>query len=182
MSTNHGNPSQNAAADTPQTAPPTPEQIVEQLRALVAQIPALPTLTDLERRLVRNRGRMPEAEVLASVNVVGSSDRVSQAVGLPAPDVQQLVVDNVRWTSVESELKGALKAVADANLLRRQRSQIIAIQAYGIGQQLARDPENAEVVPHIQEMKRLKALRRRKSTAGTTASNPNGSNDPTPKQ
>jgi len=182
MSTNHGTPSQNAAADTPQTAPPTPEQIVEQLRALVAQIPSLPTLTDSERKLIRNRGRLPEAEVLASVNVVGSSDRVSQAVGLPAPDVQQLVVDNVRWTSVESELKGALTAVADANLLRRQRSQIIAIQAYGIGQQLARDPENAAVIPHVQEMKRLKALRRRKAAAGTPAPAPNGTNDPTPKQ
>src|SRR5256885_3355048 len=102
------------AADTPQTPSPTPEQIVEQLRALVAQIPSLPTLTEGERRLVRSRGRLPEAEVLASVNVVGSSDRVSQAVGLPAEDVQQLVTDNVRWTSVESELKGALKAVADA--------------------------------------------------------------------
>jgi hypothetical protein len=168
MSTNHGTPSQNAAADTPQTASPTPEQIVEQLRALVAQIPSLPMLTDAERKLVRSRGRLPDAEVLASVNVVGSSDRVSQAVGLPAPDVQQLVVDNVRWTSVESELKGALKAVADANLLRRQRTTIIAIQAYGI-------------VPHVQEMKRLKALRRRKATAGTPAPAPE-TPDTTPKQ
>ncbi len=181
MSTIHGNPSQNAAADTPQTASPTPEQFVEQLRALVAQIPSLPRLTDAERKLVRNRGRLPDAEVLASVNVVGSSGRVSQAVGLPVEDVQQLVVDNVRWTSVESELKGALKAVADANLLRRQRSTIIAIQAYGIGQQLARDPENAEVVPHVQEMKRLKALRRRKATPATPAPAAEGTPDTTPK-
>ncbi len=182
MSTNQGNPSQNAAADTPQTASPTPEQIVEQLRALVAQIPALPALTDAERKLVRSRGRLPEAEVLASVNVVGSSDKVSHAVGLPAQDVQQLVVDNNRWTSVESELKGALKAVADANLLRRQRTTIIAIQAYGIGQQLARDPGNAEVIPHVQEMKRLKSLRRRKATSGTPAPAPHGTADPAPKQ
>jgi hypothetical protein len=170
------------AADTPQPPSPTPEQFVEQLRALVAQIPALPSLSDAERKLVRSRGRLPEAEVLASVNVVGSSGRVSQAVGLPAQDVQQLVVDNVRWTSVESELKGALKAVADANLLRRQRTTIIAHQAYGIGLQLARDPENNAVVPHVEEMKRLKALRRRKATPANPAPTPNGSNDPTPKQ
>ena len=48
--------------------------------------------------------------------------------------------------------------------------------------QLARDPENSEVVPHVQEMKRLKALRRRKSTAGTPAPAPGGTPDTTPKQ
>jgi hypothetical protein len=42
----------------------------------------------------------------------------------------------------------------------------VALQAYAIGQQLARDPENAGLVPHVLEVKRLKALRRRKTTNG----------------
>lgn len=73
-----------------------------------------------------------------------------------------------RWDAVENELAGALKAISGANLVRKQRLTVVAIQAYAIGQQLARDPENAAVVPHIQEVKRLKALRRRKTSGSGT--------------
>ena len=54
-------------------------------------------------------------------------------------------------------------------LVRRQRATVIAIQAYAIGQQLVRNPENAVLVPHVQEVKRMKATRRRKKApAGGT--------------
>jgi hypothetical protein len=157
-----------AAADTPPAAPVTAEQATEELNALLAQMPDIPSLTQQERAVLRKHGRLPEAEVQASVNVVGSSDRVAQAVGQPADDVRQLLDDTGRWTAVENVLKGMLKSVADANLVRRKRATVIAIQAYGIGQLLARDPENAAVVPHVEEMKRLKALRRRKPATSPT--------------
>src|SRR5580765_1263561 len=171
MTNIHKSPEVQAAADTPQTpANLTPEQVVEQLRALVAQIPELPSLTPQERELVRRRGNIPLSEVQAAVNVVGSSDIVTQVVGQPAGDVQQLVVNMNRWDAVENELKSALKSVADANLVRRQRASLIAIQAYGVATQLARNPENAAIAEHVAEMKRLKAVRRRKSATTTPAS------------
>ena len=157
-----------AAADTPPAAPVTAEQAVQQLNALLAQMPDIPSLTQQERAVLRKNSSLPEAEVQASVNVVGSSDRVSQAVGQPADDVRQLLEATGRWGAVENVLKGMLKSVADANLVRRKRATVIAIQAYGIGQLLARDPENAAVVPHVEEMKRLKALRRRKPATPPT--------------
>jgi hypothetical protein len=163
-------PEGQAAADTP--LPPanlTPEQVVEQLRAMVAQIPELPALTPQERELVRRRGHIPLSEVQAAVNVVGASDIVTQVVGQPAGDVQQLVVNMNRWDSVENELKSALKSVSDANLVRRQRASLIAIQAYGVATQLARNPENVAIAEHVAEMKRLKAVRRRKSATTTPA-------------
>jgi hypothetical protein len=55
--------------------------------------------------------------------------------------------------------------VAGANLIRRQRVALIAGQAFNIGEQLARDPANAVLVPHLQEVKRLKSIKRRKKTA-----------------
>ncbi len=62
-------PEGQAAADTPlPSANLTPEQVVEQLRALVAQIPELPALTPQERELVRRRGNIPLNEVQAAVN------------------------------------------------------------------------------------------------------------------
>ena len=63
------------------------------------------------------------------------------------------------------ELRGLLNGVESANLARRQQLQLIAAQAYSIGTQLARNPANSVLLPHIQEVKRLKSLSNRKKTA-----------------
>jgi hypothetical protein len=171
MTNTHKSPEVQPAADTPQPATNLPpEQVVEQLRALVTQIPDVPALTPQERVLVRKRGRVPLSEMQAAINIVGASEIVTQAVGQPAADVQQQVVDMTRWDAVENELKSALKSVSDSNLVRRQRVSVIAIQAYGVAQQLARNPENVAIAEHVAEMKRLKGIRRRKSA--TTAPAP----------
>ncbi|HEX7677573.1 MAG TPA: hypothetical protein VF713_05575, partial [Thermoanaerobaculia bacterium] len=49
-----------------------------------------------------------------------------------------------------------------ANLIRRQRVALVTEQAFSIGVQLARDPANAVLVPHVLEIKRLKSFRRKK--------------------
>jgi hypothetical protein len=63
-----------------------------------------------------------------------------------------------RWTAVEDELQMMLNGVSGANLIRRQRIALITAQAFTIGSQLARDPANAVLVPHVQEIKRLKSF------------------------
>ena len=63
-----------------------------------------------------------------------------------------------------------LSGVAGANLVRRQRVALIAAQAYGISTQLARDPANAVLVPHVQEIKRLKGFARRKKAVQAPSS------------
>ena len=140
----------------------TPEQFVEGLRGLLQQIPDVKSLTPQERALLRNRARTPDSVVQASINFIGTSDKVSGSIGPRAGEVRQLVDDANRWEVVESELKGMLKGISDANLVRRQRAGVIATQAYGIGQQLALDPDNAVLRPHVEEIKRLKRLARRK--------------------
>jgi len=170
--------SSTAAADTPRTAPLTPEQAVEQLRALLARIPGVPLLTARERRVLRRSMEMPESELRAAIHVVDASDKVAQAIGTAAAEVRQLLDDSSRWTPVGLELSGMLKAVADANLVRRQRAAVVAMQAYGIGKQLTRDPANAVLIPHVEEVRRLKALRRRKKSAAGDASSPPVSAEP----
>jgi hypothetical protein len=53
-----------------------------------------------------------------------------------------------------------LNATAGANIVRRQRLALIASRAYGLGNQLARDPEHAILKPQLAEIKRLTALAR----------------------
>lgn len=162
-----------AAADVPQPAPMlAPEAVVEQLRAMRAQIGEVTPLTSAQKTLLRRRARTSNPVVQASINVIGALDGVSQAIGQPADDARKMVEEANRWTAVEDELRTMLSGVAGANLVRRQRIALMAAQAYGIGTQLARDPANAVLVPHVQEIKRLKSFARRKKAPQAPASPP----------
>jgi hypothetical protein len=55
--------------------------------------------------------------------------------------------------------------IAGANLVRRQRVALLAGRAFNISTQLARDPAHAVLVPHVQEINRLKSFKRRKKAA-----------------
>ena len=156
---------QAAPADTPQPAPVptmTPEAVVDALRALRAQLGDTTPLTIAQRKSLRSKGQASIAVLQASINVIGALDNVAQAVGQPASEVRQMLDESNRWAAVEDELKSMLNGVSSANLIRRQRVSLIAAQASNIGTQLVRDPANAVLVPHVQELKRLKGFTRRK--------------------
>jgi hypothetical protein len=155
-----------AAVDVVSAEPAlTPEAVADVLRATSARIADVTPMTPKERKVLRRRANTSDPILQASFNVIGALENVSQAVGQPAADVRQLSDDVNRWSVVEGELRSMLNGVAGANLIRRQRVALIAGQAFNIGEQLARDPANAVLVPHLQEVKRLKSIKRRKKTA-----------------
>jgi hypothetical protein len=166
MSTNQEITKTVPGADVPQPAPlMTPEVVVEQLRAMRGQIGEVTPLTREQRRQFRNQGRTSNPVLQASINAIGALDIVEQAVGQPAEDVRQLYDESNRWTAVEDELRTMLSGIAGANLIRRQRVALVAGRAFNISTQLARDPAHAVLVPHVQEIKRLKSFKRRKKAA-----------------
>ena len=85
----------------------------------------------------RNRTRTPGTVLQASINVIAALDIVEQAVGLPADEVLKLYDEANRWNAVEGELRAMLNGVSGANLIRRQRLDFLASQAYNIGRRLA---------------------------------------------
>jgi len=142
-----------------------PEAIVERLRVTRSQIGEVKPLTPVERQALRNRTRSSNPVLQASFNVIGALDLVAEAVGQSADSVRQLYAETNRWTAVEDELRSMLNGVSGANLIRRQRLEFLASQAYTIGTRLARDPAHAVLVPHIEEIKRLKSFKRRRKAA-----------------
>ena len=154
------------AADTPQPAPVMldPEALVQHFRELRSQIEGATPLSTAQKRRLQNLARKQSAEVIASsINLIGAlDDNVAQAIGQPADSARQLQTDWSRWTAVADELRGLLNGVESANLARRQELHRIAAQAYSIGTQLARNPANAVLVPHIEEVKRQKGFSTRK--------------------
>jgi crotonobetainyl-CoA:carnitine CoA-transferase CaiB-like acyl-CoA transferase len=160
-------------ADTPQSTPsPTPEALVDQLRAIRTQLPETTPLTAKQRKAMKKRVQTPDGVLQASINVIGVSNVVASAVGQPLDNVRSLQDESNRWSAVEDELKALLNGVSDANLIRKDRLALIAAQAYGVGAQLARDPANVLVAPHVKEIKRLRKAASRKKPQPTTPENP----------
>jgi hypothetical protein len=153
----------NSIPDTPKL---TAEAVITQLRSMQSQIEGVSPLTQDQRRQLRMRVRQqPKSVVDASINVIGVLENLSQAIGQPLDEVRQLQDDTLRWEAVADEARAFLKGLEGANLVRRQRLALIAVQVYTIGSQLARDPAKAVLVPHLEEVKRLKVASRRKKAA-----------------
>jgi hypothetical protein len=141
----------------------TPEAVIAQLRILQSQIEEVAPLSQAQRALLKKRVRLHTKPVLdASINVIGVLDNVSQAIGQPLDDVRQQQDDLLRWDAVVDEARAFLKGIEGGTLIRRQRLTLIATQAYAIGTQLAKDPAKAVLLPHVEEVKRLKGVSRRK--------------------
>jgi len=148
----------------------TPEGVITQLRTVRSQIEDIAPLSQDQRNRVRQRLRKhPMPVVEASINVIGVLDNVSQAIGQPLDEIRQLQDDVLRWDAAADEARAFLKGIEGANLVRRQRLALLATQAYAIGTQLAKDPAKAVLLPHIEEVKRLKSVSRRKKAAPAPA-------------
>jgi hypothetical protein len=168
------------AAETPQPEPAlAPTTVVEQVRSLRMQLPAATALTNKQRRAIRLDAANSEPIVQASLNVIGVSDNVSAALGQPMDAVRNLQQDAILWKAAEEEVRNLLAGIAGANALRRQKLAQLGTKAYIIGSQLAREPENEVLVPHVEEIKRLKRIaRRKKPAADTPQSSPSATTEP----
>jgi hypothetical protein len=181
MATQQEPQERSAAADVPQPAPTLePEAIVEALRSMRGQIGEVTPLTARERDLLRRRGKTSNPVLQASINVIGAHDRISQAIAQPAEGVRRMYDEANRWTAVEDELRALLQGIIGANLVRRERIALIAAQAYNIGRELVRDPANAVLLPHVQEVRRLKRSSRRKKAGDGTQPPPAPETPPAP--
>src|SRR5205814_840581 len=101
-------------------------------------------------------------------NVIGVSDNVSAALGQPIDIVRTLQQEAIVWKAAEEEVRNLLAGIAGAKAVRRVKLAQLGAKAYAIGSQLARDPEHEVLVPHVEEIKRLKRQARRKKAAAET--------------
>ena len=158
---NTNSPTSPTTADTPQPSTSlTPEAVVEQLRTIRSQIGGVTPITSAQREALRPIANLPHEVIQSSVNMIDFSMPVQQALGRPSSDVRDLQDLSSRWSAVEDELRSLLAAVSGTNYARQHQLALISAQAYSIGTQLVRDPANAELLPHVREIKRLRALAR----------------------
>ena len=140
----------------------TPDDAIEQIRAFRARIPTVAMLTEEQRKLLRNRAQTDPAIVQSSLNIIAVSDVVSTAVGQPIDRVRVIQREAILWEAVESEARNLVAGLGGANALRRDWLAVLGVNAYAIATQASRVPENEVLVSHVEEIRRLKKLARRK--------------------
>jgi len=143
----------------------TPEAVVEQLRAVRESIPEYSQLTVTAKPSLRGPANADLQFVNAAINAIGASPTVQNAVNRTPDGMRQEVLEVSRWTAVEDELKAMLKGVSSSNLIRRHRLGLSALQAYSISRQLVRQPEHANLLPHLDEMRRTNKFGRKRKPA-----------------
>jgi len=162
-------------SQTPSPAPAmlSPEQVVEQLRALREQIPMPDSLPAMPAARRRRLGHVDAQFIIAAINATGVSPAVQTALGRTDEDLRQESDASDRWTAAIDEVRALLQSLIDANLLRRQRIGLAALQTYKICEQLARDGTQApRLAAHIGEMKKLNKFGRQRRKAPQPNSQP----------
>ena len=165
MSTNGITQKGSTAAAAADGAPLTPEAMVEQLRAMRDQIPGFTQLPVRDASVLQTVARLDDGFVQAAINSTGASESVRSALGVTTDDLQQQKSDAARWSAVEDELRAMLRGVTAANLVRRHSLGLTALQTYNISRQLVRRSEHAVLLPHVERMKQLNKLGRKRAPA-----------------
>jgi len=178
MITNNNSLTPAAAADG--ATPLTPEQIVEQLRVLRQHVPDFGPLSVSEATALRTTAKIHPEFALASINTIGASATIAQAVDADAPSLVAERAEADRWSAVEDELQTMLKGVSAAILARRYRIGLASLQAYSIARQLVRKKENADLLPHVENMRRTNRLGRRKAATPAAPQAPTSPTTPAP--
>lgn len=136
-------------------APLSPEDFVLQLRALRARLP-LPEPAPAPAAIRSRLAHVDPNFVQASINAAGTSDVIQRALGRTDEDLRLETETSARWTAVADEGRALLNEILAANMIRRQRIGLAALQTYQICRQLARDEmHSTRLAAHIAEMKRL---------------------------
>ncbi|HEX3580229.1 MAG TPA: hypothetical protein VH087_00605 [Thermoanaerobaculia bacterium] len=153
------------AGNDPAKPAMTAEEMISMLRDMRERIPNFTQLTVANVRSMVPAASLHPDFVLGSIHVTGASPIVQQVVGSPQDSLLQDASDDSAWSVAEEEMRGLLKGVAAANLVRRHRLGKSALLAYNVSRQLVRKPEHVNLIPHVEELQRLRRLGRRKKTA-----------------
>jgi hypothetical protein len=162
MSTKKVTIPQAAAVEAEGVTPLTPEQIVEQLRMLRQHIPDFGPLSPQDALSLRRAANVHTELVKTATNSVGASQYLEGAIGKDAEALRVENNDVTRWSAVEDELQTMHKGVVAANLARRYRLGITALQTYAIARQLVRRDEHVALLPHVEAMRRASKFGRRR--------------------
>ena len=136
--------------------------LIEELRRLQARIPDFSILTNQQIVAMRKAAAVDRDWIVHTTAAVGACSSAQKALGSTDAEMRQELFDQGPWSTAESEAFVLFKGLAGANLVRRHRLGLRALQAYGIIRQLVRQPEHRGLLFHFEQLKELNRLGPRK--------------------
>lgn len=152
------------------TTPLEPEQMGEQLRGMRGHVPDFGPLPIPDAQALRTTASLPRGFLRAALNTIGASMHIAQVMDATPADVLAEEANVARWSAFEDELRTLLEGVAASNLARRHRLGLMALQVYSIARQLARKKAHADLLPHVENMRRANRLGRKRQESKPAAS------------
>ena len=137
-------------------------EILDAIRKLQARVPGFQHLTNDQVISIRKVSALHPDWVSRAVSILDASPAMASAVGTTHDALVAEITESAEWSAVETELKVLLKGVAAANLLRRHRIGLKALQIYGISRQLIRQPEHSDLRPFVEQLQQMNKLGKRK--------------------
>lgn len=146
--------------------PVDPEELVAVLREYASRIPHYTHLTNAEVIAMRKASSLDQRWIVGAVNLLGASPTIERALGSSAAELLAEIAATVDWSEGEQAARTLLQGIASANLVRRHAIGLKALQIYGIAQQLIRQPEHQDLRTHVEQLKQMNKVRKRKGTEG----------------
>lgn len=138
------------------------EEVVSQLRALREQIPDFILMPSSEIQPLARAGSVTVEFVHAAINALGASPALHAALGRDAEALRVETENTARWSQVVDELEALRLGVVGSMRVRRYRVGTAALRTYQVSRHLARDKENAALLPHIDAMRRAAKFGKRR--------------------
>jgi hypothetical protein len=146
---------------------PGPADLVSVFRTARPHIPNFGPIPLEERLQLRTIAFTDPAFIQASINTVGASPNIESLIGRSATDLRRETDEAAQWTALEDEARATLEGIAAANLARRYRIGLAALQTYTTARQLVRSKEHAHLLPYVAEMKRLNRFGKKRAVKAT---------------
>lgn len=136
--------------------------LVDALDRLQSRIPEFTQLTKEKSLALRKAATLDPKWLYMIITGIGASPAVESILGSTGEELMEEMADIRRWDQAESAARMLASGIAAANVVRRHRLGLKALQAYAICRQLIRQREHSDLIPFVQEMTQMNKLGKRK--------------------
>jgi hypothetical protein len=158
----------------------TPESVVENVRALRAQIPSYAQLPVAVAQSLRAVAAVNPEFTQSAIGAVGASQTVQSTVGQSSEEMQLTVDAIARWSTVRDEMKATLDGVTSAVLTMKHSLGQSVLLTYAVSRKLVKVPQHADLLPHVALMRKANRIGRPRKAQPQPAPVPNPEPAPAP--
>jgi hypothetical protein len=130
------------------------QALVEETRAMRARVPNLVIPSKGDRRRLAPAASVPPAFVELTVVAVRNSTPLVRGGGLDPARTRDLMDFSIAYLLWADELEATAEFVRHSAIAARNQAGSDALTTFALARRLAKRPENADLAPHVEDMRR----------------------------